>query len=123
MELNFKTMFKKCFFLPFLISLFTFYSCQTNKTSTNDNAAETELWEQGISMVTGEITGVKQEKDGQTIRLRDNKGTEYTAVISIPNLGDKAGQYREFKVGETISFKGNLNPDNRMVVREVLEMK
>lgn len=109
------------FFLS-LIFIFGIVSCK-NSAPEHNNTQTPEIWEEGISTITGLITEVKQEKDGQTIRLADNKGTEYTAVISIPNLRENAGQYREFKVGERISFKGNLSPDKRMVVREVLEMR
>lgn len=108
----------------FIIVLFLFMAMISCKNSVpRENTQTSEIWEEGISMITGVITDVKEEKDGQTIRLTDKKGIEYTAVISIPNLRENAGQYREFKVGETISFKGNLNPDNRMIVREVLEMR
>lgn len=108
----------------FIIALFLFMAMISCKNSiTRQNTQAPEIWEEGISMIAGVITDVKQEKDGQTIRLTNKKGTEYTAIVSIPNLRENAGQYREFKVGETISFKGNLNPDNLMIVRQVLEMR
>lgn len=107
--------------IPSIFLLINF-SCKNSIPSQN-NSQNTEIWEGGISMITGVITSVKPEKDGQTIRLTDNIGNQYSAIISIPNLGDNSAQYREFKVGETIGFRGNLSPDNQMMVREVLELR
>ena len=101
-------------------------SCEANKNNseTSETTTEnTEVWTEGITTITGTISKVTQEKDGQTIVLSNNKGIEYTAVISIPNLGENANQYRKFEVGETVGLKGNLIENQRMVVREVLEMK
>ena len=110
----------------FTVMLIFIFSCEANKN--NSETAETttensEVWTEGITTITGTISKVTQEKDGQTILLSNNKGIEYTAVISIPNLGENANQYRKFEVGEAVGFKGNLIENQRMVVREVLEMK
>ncbi len=104
-------------------------SCEANKPNaetaetTETTTSENEVWTEGITTITGTISSVNQEKDGQTIILFNNKGVEYTAVISIPNLGENAAQYRKFEVGENVGFKGNLIENQRMVVREVLETK
>lgn len=114
-----------------IISFFAFLSiiisCTTNKIveETEDNTTN-EVWENGVSVISGIISEVKQEKDGQTIKLTNNKGINYTAVISIPNLGENHGQYRKFEVGESVMFRGEtfqVGQETRMVVREVLEMR
>ena len=82
------------------------------------------VWEQGISTINGKIESVKQEKDGQTIQFKTNEGESYVVVVSIPNLGENAHQYREFKVGEEIGFQGetlSLDNQKRMIVRSILE--
>lgn len=113
--------------ISLLAGAFIFFtSCEANKKTTETTettTSENEVWEEGITSITGTISSVKQEKDGQTIVLYNNKGVEYTAVISIPNLGENASQYRKFEVGEKIGFKGNLIENQRMVVRQILEMK
>lgn len=103
--------------------IITFNSCETRKTTQATQEAQTEVWTEGLTNITGTISSVTQEKDGQTIKLTNNKGIEYTAVVSIPNLGENASQYRKFQVGEHIGFRGNLIENQRMIVREILEMK
>ncbi len=106
--------------------IFFNFSCEANKQNaetTETTTSESQVWTEGITTITGTISSVTQEKDGQTVVLTNNKGIEYTAVISIPNLGENAAQYREFKVGEEIGFRGNLIENQRMAVREVLEMR
>lgn len=113
------------------ISAFTIglISCEANKKNAESTetaettTSESEVLADGITTITGTISSVTPEKDGQTIVLTNNKGITYTAVISIPNLRENATQYRKFEVGETVGFKGNLLDNQRMVVREVLEMK
>ena len=105
------------------------FSCEAHKQNAETTesgemtSTQNEVWTEGITTITGTISNVIQEKDGQTIVLYNNKGIEYTAIISIPNLGENAPQYRQFEVGEEIGFRGNLIENQRMVVREVLEMK
>ena len=96
-------------------------ACNTNKANQPTTESPGEIWAEGITTITGTISNVIREKDGQTITLTNNKGIEYTAVISISNLGENAAQYREFKAGERVGFRGNLIENQRMVVREVLE--
>ena len=98
-------------------------ACNTNKTGQEPETTSSEVWAEGITTITGTITSVTPEKDGQTIELTNNKGVKYTAVVSIPNLRENASQYRKFEVGETVGFKGNLLDNQRMVVREILETR
>lgn len=110
----------------FILSALAFMttSCKTSKvTEASETTETTEVWEGGTMTITGVISDVKQEKDGQTITLTNTKGITYTAVISIPNLGENHAQYRKFAPGETVSFKGDLFESQRLIVREVLEMR
>ena len=100
-----------------LISL----SCTVNNSS--NESSNTEVWEEGISTLTGTITKVTPEKDGQSLVLMTQHQIEYNLIVSIPNLGDNAAQYRKFEVGEYISFKGNLLDNRTLIVREVLETR
>lgn len=117
--------------LGFILSIATIIlfvtSCKTNKTvDQTENNEATEIWEGGITGISGIISEVKQEKDGQTIKLTNNKGISYTAVISISNLGENHAQYRKFEVGENVGFRGEtfkMGNEIRMVVREVLETR
>lgn len=115
------------FTLAILTVTLSLTSCKTNKMAaeTTESATETttEVWEGGTMTISGKISDVKQEKDGQTITLTNSKGITYTAVISIPNLGENHAQYRKFQVGEEASFKGELFENQRLIVREVLELR
>lgn len=53
------------------------------------------------------ITDIRNEKDGQTLFLSDDKGGKFTTVISIPN-----GNYVDVEKGDRIS----------LVAKEILEM-
>lgn len=120
---------KLSFILSIFAVIFTVTSCKTNKVatetaeSTETTETTTEVWEGGTMTISGVISDVKQEKDGQTITLTNTKGITYTAIISIPNLGENHAQYRKFTIGETVSFKGELFESQRLIVREVLEMR
>lgn len=94
-------------------------SCTTTK-SKNDTTIN-EVWEEGISTLTGTITKVTPEKDGQSLVLTIPNQIEYNLIVSIPNLGENAVHYRTFRIGEYLTFKGNLGKDNTMIVREILE--
>ena len=108
------------------------YACSSNKgaqtsnngvvMSTGETASSTEVWDEGLSIITGTISSVETNKDGQTLVLYNNKGIKYTAVVSTANLGDNAFQYRTFKIGENVAFKGNLLDNQRVIVREILAM-
>lgn len=99
------------------------FSCKSSKVSQATESSNTEVWTKGITTISGKIAKVTQEKDGQTVILYNNKGIEYTAVVSISNLKDNANQYRTFVVGESVMFKGYLIENQRMVVREILAMQ
>ena len=94
-------------------------SCTTTKSNTD--TTNNEVWEEGISTVTGTITKVTPEKDGQSLVLTIPNQIEYNLIVSIPNLGENAVHYRTFRIGEYLTFKGNLGKDNTMIVREILE--
>ncbi|SMC65944.1 hypothetical protein [Moheibacter sediminis] len=116
---------KSIFISTVIVFSLVLTSCKTNKVvaETTENA---EVWEGGITGISGIITEVTQEKDGQTIKLTNNKGISYTAVISIPNLGENHAQYRKFEVGENVGFRGEtfkMGDEIRMVVKEVLETR
>ena len=96
-------------------------SCTTNKSNTE--LSNNEVWEEGISTLTGTITKVTPEKDGQSLVLMTQQKIEYNLIVSIPNLGENAAQYRNFRIGDYLTFKGNLGKDNTMIVREILETK
>src|SRR5690606_37573888 len=101
-------------------------ACESNKIQNETEETNGEVWENGTATISGVISEITQEKDGQTIKLTNNKGVNYTAVVSISNLKENASQYRKFEVGESVSFKGEffkLGEENRMVVREVLETR
>lgn len=114
---------KSIFILAVLSFLFTVTSCKTNKMTTETTETTTEAWEGGMMTVSGIISDVKQEKDGQTITVTNTKGITYTAVISIPNLGENHAQYRKFEIGESVSLKGELFENQRLIVREVLDLR
>jgi hypothetical protein len=109
-----------------LLSIGIFISC-SNPGSNEDpepvieNPADNpNLNQEELILVSGQITDVKAEKDGQTISLTDQNGTELKVLLSIPNLRQNADQYREFKVHEFITFKGEYVSDQRMIVRELV---
>lgn len=109
-------------FNTFSIALILFglslIACQQN--SINNNSSK-EIWAEGIQTISGKIIDVEAAKDGQIIKLKTSNNEIFTAIVSIPNLGDKANQYRTFKVGEPITFKGNRDEKFHFVVREILE--
>ena len=111
------------FALAILTVILSITACKTNKMAAETTGTTTEVWEGGTMAISGKISDVKQEKDGQTITLTNSKGITYTAVISIPNLGENHTQYRKFQVGEEVSFKGELFENQRLIVREVLELR
>lgn len=112
--------------LIIILSLGIFFSCDNLRKDELpepeiENPAENPpIQEEQLTLVSGTISDVKPEKDGQTISLTDQNGTEIKALISIPNLRENGNQYREFKVNEFITFKGEYVSDQRMVVREVV---
>lgn len=114
---------KSILLIGFAAFLFGTFSCKSSKVSQTTESSNTEVWTKGITTISGKIAKVTQEKDGQTVILHNNKGIEYTAVVSISNLKDNASQYRTFVAGESVVFKGNLIENQRMVVREILAMQ
>lgn len=107
----------KNIFIVLIFGIFAF-SCNSSKTAMN---TQDQIWESGISMLTGEIIAVKDQKTSQEIVLKTADGTTYNCLVSTVDLQENQHQYRVFKTGENISFKGNLSSDNQMIVREILE--
>ena len=122
-KFKFNQMKKIVFILTMSVFTLCLTSCNSNKMNNEPETTSNEVWAEGISTITGKISSVTPEKDGQTIELINNKGVKYIAVVSISNLRENAAQYRKFEVGESVGFKGNLLDNQRMVVREVLETK
>lgn len=89
----------KTFSIILSVIILAFNSCgsQKDKTKTIDNSGRMEFT----------ITKIQNEKDGQTLFLKDDKGGQFTTVISIPN-----GNYVEVEKGNRIS----------LVAKEILEM-
>ena len=76
-------------------------SCKTKIiTSTN-----TEV-EQKTITITGEVTAIQKGKDGYTATIKDKKGDESYATISIINLQKSNGTYKTSQVGDTITVTG-----------------
>lgn len=84
--------------LILLSMVFFLNSCGSNKTKSQTSNAE---------RMEFTITKIQNEKDGQTLFLKDEKGVEFTTVISIPN-----GNFVEVEKGNRIS----------LVAKEILEM-
>ena len=76
-------------------------SCKT-KIITRTN---TEV-EQKTITITGEVTAIVNSKDGYTATIKDKKGAESYATISIINLQKSNGTYKSCKVGDTITVTG-----------------
>lgn len=117
---------KLSFLLAICVGVLAITSCKTSKITEGSEGSASEVWENSSSVISGIISEVTQEKDGQTIKLTNNKGISYTAVISIPNLGENHAQYRKFAPGEKVIFKGEtfqMGEETRMIVREVLETR
>lgn len=77
------------------VIVLTFNSCGSAKNKANDN-----------KRMEFTITKIQNEKDGQTLFLKDDKNREFTTVISIPN-----GNFIKVETGNHIS----------LIAREILE--
>lgn len=98
------------------------FSCKTRKNqTTTETSAQNEVWEHGTYTVTGQVKSVILENNSQKILLKSKEGKEYTCVVSITGLEKNSNQYRLYKVGETITFRGEMLAANQMLVRQVLE--
>ncbi|PIE78288.1 MAG: hypothetical protein CSA15_08575 [Candidatus Delongbacteria bacterium] len=72
-----------------ILITFTIYSCQTTKNKTTNDKNRMKFI----------VSKIQNEIDGQTVFLKDDKGRNYTTIISIPN-----GNYIDLKVGNRISL-------------------
>lgn len=98
-----------------------FFSCSTNKENAENNSSQ--VWAEGIQTLSGTITKVNQEKDGQSLILTNKNQMNFDVIVSIPNLNENANQYRQFEVGEFVTFKGNQLEGGTFIVREILETR
>lgn len=76
-----------CFLLFLAIFLVSCGASKNNNSTSNNNKMEFT------------VTHIKNEMDGQTISLKDDKGGDYITVISIPN-----GNFVDLKVGNRIQL-------------------
>ena len=53
--------------------------------------------------------------------MRNRNGLEYICVLAKKNLIEASAPYRDFDVGETITFRGELQKENQILVTEILE--
>lgn len=101
--------------------LFLLVNCKIQKTENFYNESK-EVWEEGISMLTGTVTEIRaKEKNSQRFILTDKNQVEYELILTVEDLNATSSQYREIRIGEYLSFKGNLNQNKKMIVREILE--
>jgi lysyl-tRNA synthetase class II len=72
----------------------------------NDTTATAVETEAPVAVtVKGKVSKIVFGKDGYTAQVKDDSGREYFATVSRSNLDD-AKQYRELKVGDVITVKG-----------------
>ena len=57
-------------------------------------------------LITGEVTGIENGKDGYIATIKDKNGELYYATISIINLQKSAGEYKSYKIGDKITVEG-----------------
>lgn len=111
------------YYLSFFCGLFLILSCETTKDlSSNSSQPQQGVWEGGITQITGEVISVVEDKDGQALVLKDQNGAEQRIRVNELNLGERASQYRQFRVGETISLRGIFNQNGELQVTEILEL-
>jgi len=75
-------------------------ACASKKTTP------TTTEKQQTMTVSGEIIAIENGKDGYMATIKDGKGKEYVATISIVNLNKSGGTYKSHKVGDKITVKG-----------------
>lgn len=110
----------KNFFLAFM-GVFVFFSCESSKVVDSNGNNQEKIWEKGTFTVTGKITEVSEDKDSQVVILRDRNDVEYICIITSSKLSDNSAPYRVFKIGETITFRGEIEKENQVLVYEILE--
>ena len=75
-----------------------------------------------VTALPVEIIHVKPESDGYTLKIRDDNGAVYQAVISLPNLGPNSGfDFDHLKVGNRMIISGtafNLGNLRSITIRE-----
>lgn len=68
---------------------------------------------------SGTVQSIERGKDGYTAMMKDNKGTDFDAVFSIPKLQKN---YRSLKVGDQVKLFGDtihLENKTRVIVTKI----
>lgn len=102
------------FFIALAVTLIG--SCTANNTDTEGDLSN--------KSITGEVQEIQPGKDGYTAKIVTDDNQVYFAIISIVNLdkNGNANQFREVKIGETISVKGDvweMDDETHVTVREL----
>lgn len=69
----------------------------------------------------GVIESIENGKDGYVAILKDNKGGNFEAIFSIPNMGTN---YKRWEVGDALKIKGDtfsINNTFRVVAKEAVK--
>jgi hypothetical protein len=102
-------------FLLVSFGLLAVAACQTTTQNPTDKVV-------GLHEAVVEIIAVKSEIDGNSVVVRDEGGTTYEAIFSIPNLGpDSDFDFDELRVGNHVVVTGEtwtLAGKNQLTVRE-----
>jgi hypothetical protein len=61
---------------------------------------------QSFSAVSCVIDLIENGKDGYTATIVDSNGKKYVTAVSINNLGNSGKNYKQYKIGDTISVTG-----------------
>lgn len=96
-------------------ALMTAAACQTTTSAPVDGIV-------GLKEAEIEIISVTPETDGNTVVVRDESGKLYTAVISIPNLGQNSNfNFDHLQAGNRMIVSGevwSLGEETRLTVRD-----
>ena len=87
-------------------------------TSEQQDAKESEI------TISGLVTATTNGKDGYTAHIKTKEQGDYTALVSIPNLG-KDGGYQRINIGDHTSLRGKvLSSDNRhLIVSQIISVE
>lgn len=122
--------------LAFLSAVIAFSSCQQHKNATIDDAGnevvkvrtptedtidKTETPPMKTETIEGFVVEINRGKDGYTAKIETPAMRIVAATISRSNLKDPE-QYKEVKVGESLSVTGDswrLEKEDQLTVREI----
>lgn len=108
------------YFLVAILCIASTFAC-TNENTSNPVQTNTTQQEKTI---TGTVGYIRSGKDGYTTTIRTDKGETYTALVSIPNIGNKE-DYTRFKVGDLVTVSGEIwQNDNQqqLTVRKIINV-